>query len=141
VSIKEALEIASKKGLDLVEVAPAATPPVCKVMDYGKFKYEKEKLEKEAKKKQKKVIIKEMKFKPRIESHDVEVKCKKIESFLQKGNKVKITLMLFGRERMHTELGIKVLEEVAERFKEEVTIERKYARNERQKYLILSPKK
>ncbi|OQY09517.1 MAG: translation initiation factor IF-3 [Fusobacteriia bacterium 4572_132] len=125
----------------LVEVAPGANPPVCKVMDYGKFKYEKEKTEKEAKKKQKKIIVKEMKFKPRIESHDVEVKCKKIESFLKKGNKVKITLMLFGRERMHTDLGIKVLEEVAERFKEDVVIERKYAKNEKQKYLILSPKK
>lgn len=122
----------------MVEVAANAKPVVCRVMDYGKFKYEKDKKAKEAKKNQTKVVIKEIKFKPRIDKHDLETKVDKITKFLEKGNKVKVTLMLYGRERMHTDLGIQMLMTVAERFEEIATIERKF--KDAQKFIILTPK-
>lgn len=138
VSIKEALELANENKMDLVEVAGNAEPPVCRVMDYGKFRYEKEKKAKEAKKKQTKVVVKEVKFKPRIDTHDLETKINHIEKFLEKGNKVKVSLMLFGRERMHTDIGIQVLELVASRLEEVAVVERQY--REAQKFLMLTSK-
>lgn len=138
VSTREALELAEEKKLDLVEVSPTAKPVVCKIMDYGKFKYEKTKKEKEAKKKQKVVIVKEIKFKPRIDTHDFNTKKGKISNFLAKGYKVKVTLMLYGRERMHADLGIKLLDKVSEEFKDDVIVEKKY--RDAQKFVMLSPK-
>jgi translation initiation factor IF-3 len=132
------MNMAIEKKLDLVEVAANAKPPVCRIMDYGKFRYEKEKKAKEAKKKQTKVIVKEIKFKPRIDKHDLETKMNKIEKFLSKGNKVKVSLMLFGRERMHADRGIQVLELVAKRFEETAVVEKKY--KEAQKFLMLTSK-
>ena len=102
------------------------------------FRYEKEKKAKEAKKKQTKIVVKEIKFKPRIDKHDLETKITKIEKFLEKGNKVKVSLMLFGRERMHTDIGIQVLELVAERLEDKAVVEKKY--KEAQKFLMLSSK-
>lgn len=136
---KKALEIAFEKKLDLVEVAPNAKPVVCKIMDYGKYKYEQARKAKEAKKNQKQVVVKEIKFKARIDKHDFETKLGKIQKFLEKDNKVKVTLMMFGRERMHANLGIKLLDEVAEKFSETATVEKRYA--ESQKYIMLTPKK
>jgi translation initiation factor IF-3 len=109
---QEALELAMKKNLDLVEVAPDADPPVCRVMDFGKFRYEQTKKEKEARKKQHVVKIKEIKFHPNIEDHDYGVKLKHITEFLQKGNKVKVTMMYRGRELAHQEYGKRLLDQL-----------------------------
>ncbi len=130
--------MAYEQKLDLVEVAANAKPPVCRIMDYGKFKYDKEKKAKEAKKKQTKIIVKEVKFKPRIDKHDLETKVNKITKFLEKGNKVKVSLMLFGRERMHADLGVQVLEAVAKRFDEIAVVEKNY--KDAQKFLMLTSK-
>lgn len=108
VSIREALGIAQEKGLDLVEVAPSAQPPVCRLMDYGKFKFEQNKREKEARKKQKIISIKEVKMRPNIEEHDFQVKAKNARKFLSGGDKVKLTIMFRGREITHPELGEKL---------------------------------
>jgi len=138
-STREALSIAMDKKLDLVEVSPTAKPPVCKIMDYGKYKYEQSRKAKEAKKNQKQVVVKEIKFKARIDVHDFETKVGKIRKFIEKGHKVKASLMLFGRERMHAALGIKKLDEVAELFKDEAIIDKKYGGP--QKFIMLSPLK
>jgi translation initiation factor IF-3 len=110
--VPEALAIARQKGLDLVEIAPQADPPVCRIMDYGKFLYELHKKEHEAKKHQKQVQIKEVKFRPKISIHDYSFKMKHVMRFLEEGNKVKITIMLRGRERSRPELGQQVLARV-----------------------------
>lgn len=110
ISTEEALELAAKKNLDLVEVAPDAQPPVCRIMNYGKFRYEQTRKEKEAKKKQHVVKVKEMKFHPNIEEHDYGVKLRHILEFLEEGNKVKVTLTYRGREFAHMEIGKKLLE-------------------------------
>lgn len=138
-SSREAYFMAKDANLDLVEVSPNAKPPVCKIMDYGKYKYEQQRKAKEAKKNQKQVVLKEVKFKARIDKHDFETKISKIEKFLEKENKVKVSLMLFGRERMHAELGVKILEEVAARFTEKADVDKKYG--EKQKHLMFTPKK
>lgn len=106
----EALNLAQQKGLDLVEVAPDAKPPVCRIMDYGKFLYEQHKRAQEAKKHQKQSQLKEIKFRPKISSHDYNFKLKHIQNFLKEGNKVKITIMLRGREKARPELGEQLLE-------------------------------
>ena len=133
-SLRDALELANEKKLDLVEVAENAVPPVCRIMDYGKFRYEKEKKDKAAKKNQKVVLLKEVKVKPRIDTHDVETKTNQIAKFLEKGDKVKLSLILLGRERMHADIGIQVLERVANQFEETAIIEKKY--KEPQKFII-----
>ncbi|WP_429190629.1 translation initiation factor IF-3 [Fusobacterium sp. PH5-44] len=138
-SSNEALELAMEQGYDLVEISATAKPPVCKIMDYGKFKYEQTRKAKEAKKNQKQVIVKEVKVTARIDAHDLETKIGHIEKFLSKENKVKVTLVLFGRERMHANLGIATLEMIAEKFQETTEVDKKY--NEKQKYIMLSPKK
>jgi translation initiation factor IF-3 len=109
----EALKKAEDAGLDLVEIAPSATPPVCRIMDYSKYKYEQEKKEKEAHKKQKIVHIKEIRFGPKIGEHDYQFKLKNAEDFLKRGDKVKITMMFRGREMAHVDLGRKVLDRLA----------------------------
>ena len=108
VPVRDALGIAQEKGLDLVEVAPSAQPPVCRLMDYGKFKFEQNKREKEARKKQKIISVKEVKMRPNIEEHDFQVKAKNARKFLSGGDKVKLTIMFRGREITHPELGEKL---------------------------------
>jgi translation initiation factor IF-3 len=115
---KEALALAKERGLDLVEVAPNATPPVCRIMDYGKFLYELHKKAHEAKKHQKQIQIKEIKFRPKISIHDYTFKIRHVERFLKEGNKVKITVMLRGREKAKPELANAVLDRVFEDMKE-----------------------
>ena len=140
-SVREALAIAAEKELDLVEISPNATPPVCKIMDYGKFKYEKTKKDKENKKKQKNTVIKEIRVKPHIDTHDMETKVNQIEKFLEKDYKIKISLRLSGREKLHSETAVKVLDEFANFFEEKVVVEKKYGKEQVQKFVMLSPKK
>lgn len=111
-TVPDALSLARQRGFDLVEIAPTANPPVCRIMDYGKFLYEEHKREHEAKRHQKQVQIKEIKFRPKISIHDYTFKIKHVQRFLEEGNKVKITVLLRGRERSRPELGLKVLDRV-----------------------------
>jgi translation initiation factor IF-3 len=113
----QALAIAREKNLDLVEIAPQAAPPVCRIIDYGKFLYEIRKQEHESRKHQKQIQIKEIKFRPKISTHDYDFKMRHILRFLEEGNKVKVTVMLRGREKQKPELGIKVLDKVLEQVK------------------------
>lgn len=138
-SSTQALELAAGQELDLVEISPAANPPVCKIMNYGKFKYEQTRKQKEAKKNQKQVVLKEVKVSARIDTHDLETKIGHVEKFLEKDNKVKVTLTLFGRERMHADLGVDTLEMIADKFAEVAEVEKKY--RDKQKHIILTPKK
>lgn len=137
---REALEIAYEQHLDLVEIAPTAKPPVCRIMDYGKYRYEQQKREKEARKKQKIIDVKEVKFRPGIEDHDIEVKLKNATRFLGDGDKVKCTIMFRGRELTHPELGEDLLKRVAEQLKEVAVVERKSKLEGRNMFMILSPK-
>ena len=127
--------------MDLVEISPNANPPVCKIMDYGKFKYEKTKKDKENKKKQKQVVTKEMRVKPHIDTHDRDTKIAQIEKFLEKEYKIKISLRLAGRQKLYADQGIKVLDELADHFKDKAIIEKKYGKDQIQKFVLLSPKK
>jgi len=140
-TVSEALALAAEKSLDLVEISPNATPPVCKIMDYGKFKYEKTKKEKENKKKQKNVVIKEIRIKPHIDEHDKETKISQIKKFIEKEYKVKISLRLSGREKLHAESAVKILDEFADSFEETAIVEKKYGKEQVQKFVMLSPKK
>nr|WP_249028365.1 translation initiation factor IF-3 [Meinhardsimonia xiamenensis] len=110
---QKALALAQQVGLDLVEISPNATPPVCKIMDFGKFKYEQQKREAEARKKQKTIEVKEVKFRPNTDKHDYEVKMRNVKRFLEHGDKVKVTLRFRGREMAHQDLGRQLLERVA----------------------------
>lgn len=139
-SVKDALRIAEEKQLDLVEVAPQAKPPVCRIMDFGKFKYEQSKRDKEAKKRQRIIQVKEVKLRPRIEDHDYEVKAKNAERFLKDGDKVKVTIMFRGREIVHTELGRKLLERLANDMKDICTVERQPKLEGKNMIMILAPK-
>ncbi|MBM3952507.1 MAG: translation initiation factor IF-3 [Rhodospirillales bacterium] len=112
VSVPEAIAKASEYGLDLIEISPNADPPVCKVMDYGKFKYEVQKKKNEARKKQKVIDIKEIKMRPGIDEHDYQVKMRSVRRFLDEGDKVKMTIRFRGREMVHMELGTKVLDRI-----------------------------
>lgn len=122
-SLSEALAIALESELDLVEVAAAADPPVCRIMDYGKWKYEQDQRRKESRRKTSNVVIKEMKFRPKISGHDYETKMKHVERFLAEGSKVKLTIMFRGREMAHPEQGRKILERVAEQVSEFAVVE------------------
>lgn len=123
-SLRSALQIAEERHLDLVEVAPNAKPPVCRIMDYGKFRYEQQKREKEAKKKQKILTLKEVKLRPNIEDHDFYVKMKNAQRFLEDGSKVKVTIMFRGREMSHPELGRKLLVRFADELKDIAKVEK-----------------
>lgn len=123
-SSREALALAEEQKLDLVEIAPNAKPPVARIMDYGKYRYEQQKRDKEAKKKQKVVTIKEVKLRPHIEYHDFYVKMKSATKFLNSGNKVKVTIMFRGRELSHPEIGMSVLNRFADELKDVATIEK-----------------
>lgn len=135
-----ALELAEEEGLDLVEVAPQANPPVCRIMDYGKYKYEESQKAKRAKKKQHVVQIKEIKLRPKIEDHDFEFKLRHARKFLSKHNKVKVTLMFRGREIAHADRAIAVMERFAENLEEEGVIESPIKREGRNLVMMISPK-
>jgi len=118
-----ALRMAEEAGLDLVEVSPNAEPPVCKILDYGKYKFEAQKKKNEARKKQKTIDIKEIKLRPNIDDHDYETKMKNIHRFLNEGDKVKITMRFRGREMVHQDLGMKVLNRVKDQLGDSIKIE------------------
>ena len=136
----EALATAQEKGLDLVIISPNAEPPVCKMMDYGKFRFEKLKKDKENKKKQKQIALKELRIKPHIDEHDMNTKISQIKKFIEKEHKVKVSLRLLGREKAHADTAIKVLDEIASHFEEIAVIEKKDGREQVQKFIMLSPK-
>ncbi|GAB6172448.1 translation initiation factor IF-3 [Paradesulfitobacterium aromaticivorans] len=138
---RDALQIAHEKSLDLVEIAPTAKPPVCKLMDYGKFKYEQSKKDKEARKKHKVTEIKEVKLRPNIEDHDFETKARNAQRFLNDGDKVKVTIMFRGREITHPDLGKKLCLRLAEFVKVEANIEREPKLEGRNMIMILTPVK
>ncbi len=139
VPLSKAKEIAREAGLDLVEVAPQAKPPVCKVMDYGKFKYDKLKRMKEARKKQKTVVVKEVKFRIKIEEHDFQVKAKNARKFLLAGNKLKVTIMFRGRERSHPEMGRDICLKLAKQMDAFSSIEKMPKAEGRNMIMILNP--
>lgn len=139
-SPRDAMEIANEHHLDLVEIAPTAKPPVCKIMDFGKYRYEQQKREKEAKKKQKVFDVKEVKLRPGIEDHDFEVKLKNAIRFLNDGDKVKCTIMFRGRELTHPELGEVLLQRMAEQLKDLAVVERQSKLEGRNMIMIVGPK-
>ncbi len=138
--IRDALRLAVERNLDLVEVAPSAKPPVCRIMDYGRFRYEQAKKERDARKKQHQVTIKEVKLRPRIDDHDFEVKARNAQRFLKDGDRVKATIMFRGREIVHTDLGRDVLERLVA-FLQDIAIVERPARVEgRNMTMFLVPK-
>ncbi|WP_245759657.1 translation initiation factor IF-3 [Poseidonocella sedimentorum] len=134
-----AMEMAEEVGLDLVEISPNANPPVCKIMDFGKFKYEQQKRESEARKKQKTIEVKEVKFRPNTDVHDYGVKMRNVMKFLENGDKVKVTLRFRGREMAHQNLGRNLLERVAEDVKEIGKIENMPRMEGRQMVMMIGP--
>lgn len=140
VSIRDALGKAVDAGLDLVEVAGNVEPPVCKILDYGKLKYETQKKKSEARKKQKTIDVKEIKFRPNIEQHDYDVKMKAMRRFLEEGDKVKVTLRFRGREMMHQHLGMKVLDRVRQETDVLAKVEQMPQMEGRQMIMVLAPR-
>mgnify|MGYP001386758577 FL=1 len=139
-SSRQALELAAERQLDLVKIAPQAKPPVCRIMDYGKFKFEQSKKEKEARKNQKIVNIKEIRFSPTIEDHDLNVKAKNAQKFLQEGDKVKVTIRFRGREVDHVSFGEKALERFYDIVKDYCVVEKPAKLEGRNMIMILAPK-
>lgn len=139
ISRSEALEMAHENDLDLVEVSPNADPPVCRIMDYGKYKYQKSKRD-SGKQKQKGATVKEVKFRPKIDVHDYNFKRDHVERFLKKGAKVRVTIMFRGREMAHTDKGLEILEKVAEEMSELAKVDRQPLLEGRNMFMILSPK-
>lgn len=137
---REAQQLAYEKHLDLVEIAPTAKPPVCRIMDYGKYRYEQQKREKESRKKQKTFDIKEVKLRPGIEEHDFNVKFKNAVRFLEDGDKVKVTIMFRGRELSHPELGEVLLNKMAAQLKEMTVVERQPKLEGKNMIMIVAPK-
>ena len=135
------MQLADEAGLDLVEISPNASPPVCKIMDFGKFKYEQQKRESEAKKKQKVIEVKEIKFRPNTDTHDYDVKMRSIMKFLGEGDRVKITLRFRGREMAHQELGRELLERVAQDVEEVAKVENMPKMEGRQMVMMIAPAK
>jgi translation initiation factor IF-3 len=139
-SLKKALELAAQDELDLVEVAPNADPPVCKIMDYGKFKYQQNKRTQEAKKKQTVIQVKEVKIRPKTDEHDLLVKIRHIKRFLSQRDKAKVTILFRGREIAYTDQGTKVMDRVKEELKEDAVIEQHPKMEGRNMVMILAPK-
>lgn len=139
-SLREALQLAQEQNLDLVNVAPQAKPPVCRILDYGKFRYEQSKREKEARKKQKIIQVKEVRLSPTIDENDVMTKLKNVRKFLQNGDKVKLSIRFRGREITHKDLGRKILVRLASEVKEYSEVERHPKLEGKQMIMILSPK-
>ena len=140
VSLAEARSIAEEAALDLVEIVPGSDPPVCKIMDFGKFKYEAQKRKNEARKKQKIIEIKEIKMRPNIDIHDYDVKMRSIQKFLGEGDKVKVTMRFRGREMAHQELGMKVLERVRDDLGEVAKMEQLPKLEGRQMIMVMAPR-
>ncbi len=139
-SVQDALERARQSGLDLVEVSPNAAPPVCKILDYGKFKYEAQKRANQARKKQKTFDVKEIKMRPGIEQHDYDVKMRAITKFLETGDKVKVTMRFRGREMTHQEIGMGVLMRVREDLEEVAKVEQSPKMEGRQMTMVVAPR-
>ncbi len=139
-SVTDALHRAADVGLDLVEVAPNADPPVCKFLDYGKYKYEAQKKKSEARKKQKIIDVKEIKMRPGIDEHDYQVKMRNMRRFLEDGDKVKVTIRFRGREMVHQDLGMKVLDRVRDELDEMVKVELMPRLEGRQMIMIMAPR-
>lgn len=140
VSVQEGLEMAQEVGLDLVEVSPAADPPVCKILDYGKFKYAEQKKRNEARKKQKVIEIKELKMRPGIEEHDYQTKMRSMFRFLDEGDKVKITIRFRGREMAHQDLGVRVLDRIQQDVGDIAKIEQTPRTEGRMMTMVIAPK-
>lgn len=138
--IADALEIAADHGLDLVEVSPNADPPVCKVLDYGKFKFEAQKKANIARKKQKTIALKEIKMRPNIDTHDYDVKMRSIHKFIGEGDKVKVTLRFRGREMAHQELGMRVLDRVRSELEATTKVEQFPKMEGRMMTMVMAPK-
>lgn len=141
VSTKEAMNMAEEQNLDLVMISPSAKPPVCRIMDYHKFSYEKAKKEKEAKKNQKVITLKEIRFSPKTEEHDIMIKAAKAREFLEDGDKVKVTVRFRGREAAYTENGYKILAIFAAKLEDVCVIEKPSKMEGRNMIMILTPKK
>jgi translation initiation factor IF-3 len=138
-SLDAALRIASEKGLDLVEVAPQAQPPVCRLMDYGRFKFETIKKEKDQRRKQNVIKLKEMKLRPKVAEHDFQTKFKGLKQFLEAGEKVKVTIMFRGREMVHQDIGRRILDRVADDAKPFAVVERAPLLEGKNLFMILAP--
>ena len=140
VTVSEALVLADDAGLDLVEISPNADPPVCKILDYGKYKYEAQKKKNEAKKKQKIIDVKEIKLRPNIDDHDYDVKMRNMRRFIGDGDKVKVTLRFRGREMAHQELGVDVLNRVKADTDEIAKVEQEAKMEGRQMVMVVAPR-
>jgi translation initiation factor IF-3 len=138
-SLDAALRIASEKGLDLVEVAPQASPPVCRLMDYGRYKFETVKREKDQRRKQNVIKLKEMKLRPKVAEHDFQTKFKGLKQFLEAGEKVKVTIMFRGREMVHQDIGRKILDRVADDARPFAVVERAPLLEGKNLFMILAP--
>ena len=138
-SLDAALRIANEKGLDLVEVAPQASPPVCRLMDYGRFKFETVKREKDQRRKQNVIKLKEMKLRPKVAEHDFQTKFKGLKQFLEAGEKVKVTIMFRGREMVHQDIGRKILARVADDSRTFAVVERQPLLEGKNLFMILAP--
>jgi len=139
-TIQEALEAARSRDFDLVEVAPEATPPVCRIMDFGKYKYTQARRQKEARKKQTTILVKEVKMGPKTEKHDFDFKVKHVRRFLEEGHKAKVTVRFKGREMAHTELGWKMLNKMVEAVSDIAVTENNPRMEGRMLHIMLSPK-
>ena len=137
--LDRAREMARQHDLDLVEVAPTAVPPVCRLLDYGKYKYEQAKKEREARKSQRVSVLREIRMRPRIDNHDFEAKTRSVKKLLEGGDKVKVTVMFRGREIVHPQLGLRLLQKMTESLKEEASIERQPSMDGRRMIMILTP--
>jgi len=140
ISKQEGIDLAFEEGLDLVEISPNADPPVCKLLDYGKFKYEAQKKANEARKKQKIIEVKEIKMRPGIDEHDYQVKMRSVKRFLGEGDKVKMTIRFRGREMAHQDLGMEVLDRVREDVVEEAKVEQFPKSEGRLMTMVIAPK-
>ena len=140
-SVDAALKLAMEAGVDLVEISPNAEPPVCRIMDYGKFLYEKSKSQKEQKKKQKQVQVKEIKLRPATDEGDYQVKLRNLKRFLEDGDKAKVTLKFKGREMAHQELGLEVLKRIEEVLADVAVVESQSKVEGKQAIMVLAPKK
>ena len=140
VETRDAIERASDAGLDLVEVSPTASPPVCKILDFGRYKYEMQKRANEARKKQKTIDVKEIKMRPNIDDHDYNVKLKSIQKFLNEGDKVKVTMRFRGREMAHQDLGQKLLEKVRDEVADQAKVESSPKVEGRQMIMVIAPR-
>lgn len=139
-SIDEAMRMAREKDLNLVEVAPEAKPPVCKIMDFGKFKYQQKKKDHKAKSKQHQIVVKEIRVRPKTDTHDIETKIRKARSFLERGDKLQVNMLFRGREMMHVELGKEVMNKIAEALSDLAKVERPPSQEGRRMVMLLARK-